>query len=242
MEWWKEYFSNYYALTAFSMNNSAKKEVDFILNKLNLGSGSRVLDMCCGYGRHAVEIAKKGNYEVVGVDYSEHLINLAKERSKMMKLNNLTYIKGDIRTFKPQKQFQLVLNLFISIGFFDEENNILAFKNLCESVQKNGSLVLELHNYKNVKFKTYEKQRVPGGYIFETKRFLDERNSTLIVERLVTKGSESKQYRMQIRIYTLEEILNICEKYDMFYNMHFGSYDGDEFNENSERLILFLKK
>lgn len=242
MKWWEEYFADYYKLTAFSMDNEAKGEVSFILDQVELNQGSRVLDMCCGYGRHAIEMSQRGKFEIVGVDYSDNLIQLAKQKQKQLGLKNITFYQGDIRTFCPKIKFQLVLNLFISLGFFKEEDNQLAIKRLCEPVDAQGTLVLELHNHMKVVNSDYEKSRVPGGYTFETRRIYDQANKRLAIERTVTKKELRKVFHMDVRVYDLEEIVALCSQYGMRYQMHFGGYNGEAFDENAERLLLFLRK
>src|SRR5271170_7033063 len=54
-----------------------EKEVAFAEQKLALNAGARVLDLCCGPGRHSVLLAKRG-YKVTGLDLSESYLGLAR--------------------------------------------------------------------------------------------------------------------------------------------------------------------
>jgi SAM-dependent methyltransferase len=242
MEWWENYFSEVYYLTAATMNHSAKHEVDFILNQVDIPQGVKILDMCCGYGRHSYELAQRG-YDVTGVDYSEELINKAMKKIANEDLPNLRYKTGDIRYFQDDRQYNMVLNLFISLGFFKQErDNEKAIEMLCNLVAENGYLILELHNYVNIIKQKDEEMKVPGGYIIKTFRYFDSSSKRLSMERVVTRKEYSKVYEINVRVYEFTEILDICSKYGMKHSKHFGDYSGSIFDNNSERLLLFLRK
>jgi len=242
MEWWENYFSEAYFITAYAMNHAAKYEVEFILNQADIPPDAKILDMCCGYGRHSYELAKRG-YHVTGVDYSEVLVEKARKRISSENLKNLEYKTGDIRHYNDGNKYHLVLNLFISLGFFSsEQDNEKAIETLCNSVAENGYLVLELHNFENVIQQKNELIKAPGGYTIKTTRDFDRINKRLSMTRVVNHREDVKVYEMKIRVYEFDEIMEICSRYNMKYFKHFGDYSGSAFDSNSERLLLFLKK
>lgn len=75
VEWFKEFFDELYAKTYMLLESEERneKEASLISEMLQLSTGSKLLDLACGYGRHLVYLAKKG-YQVVGVDLSETLL------------------------------------------------------------------------------------------------------------------------------------------------------------------------
>src|SRR6266545_5875683 len=73
----------------------AAREVDFLMQELALGPGARVLDLCCGQGRHAVELARRGA-RVVGQDLSAHLLGAARETAKAAGVE-LELVQRDMR-------------------------------------------------------------------------------------------------------------------------------------------------
>src|ERR687886_667074 len=80
-EWWASYFDEQYLREyqpLFTLTRD-RQEVARLLQILGLPSGGRVLDVPCGQGRHAHLLAEAG-FDVDGLDYSETLIDLAKER------------------------------------------------------------------------------------------------------------------------------------------------------------------
>lgn len=81
------------------------------------------MDLGCGYGRHSLELAKRG-YKVVGLDYSGYMINLARKKAKKENLN-IKFIKGDMRKINFENHFDYVLSFFTSFGYFTKESERL---------------------------------------------------------------------------------------------------------------------
>jgi SAM-dependent methyltransferase len=82
--------------------NNTVQEVDFLLEELSLKKGALILDVGCGTGRHAVELAKRG-YVVTGIDVSAKMLAKAAEKAKAANVN-VNLIRGDATQFMlPQK-------------------------------------------------------------------------------------------------------------------------------------------
>lgn len=128
-EWWQTLFDEKYLSTYIDRltPEQTTKEVDFIVSTLDLEKGAKILDLACGHGRHSLELAKRG-YRVTGVDYSEHFINIAKENAKKENVN-VTYTQGDMREISYKDEFDAVVNIFTSFGYFkDDSDNVKVFK------------------------------------------------------------------------------------------------------------------
>src|SRR5713101_2027466 len=117
-EWWQSYFDDQYLLEyepIFTLQRD-RREVARLIELLGLSSGSRVLDVPCGQGRHAHLLAEAG-FDVDGLDYSAELLAVARKRGTA---SNLRYTRGDMRKMPARwaRRFDAVLNLFTSFGFF----------------------------------------------------------------------------------------------------------------------------
>lgn len=66
------------AYLRYSFTKGTRQEIDFLVTALGLQPGMRVLDVGCGPGRHAHELARRG-IEVHGIDISQRFIDLATE-------------------------------------------------------------------------------------------------------------------------------------------------------------------
>src|SRR4051812_2231283 len=119
-EWWQSYFDGQYLLEyepLFSLERD-RQEVARLLDVIGLPSGTRILDVPCGQGRHAHLLAEAG-FDVDGLDYSADLLRRARERGTGPRLR---YTSGDMRALPARwtGRFGAVLNLFTSFGFFPE--------------------------------------------------------------------------------------------------------------------------
>jgi len=100
-EWWKKIFNLTYLKTdadVVSNEKLTRLEVDLVINSLDLDRDERLLDVCCGHGRHVLELAKRGFKYVEGLDYSSVLIEVAKKRAASLRLN-VAFKIGDARVF-----------------------------------------------------------------------------------------------------------------------------------------------
>ena len=101
---WKEFFDTHapdYDNNAFTKNTV--QEVDFLLEKLDLPPGAAVLDIGCGTGRHAIELARRG-YVIAGVDISAGMLSEAKKKAKAAGVT-VEWIHSDAARFSLDKDF-----------------------------------------------------------------------------------------------------------------------------------------
>jgi SAM-dependent methyltransferase len=91
------------------------KEIDFINHLGNIQPGASILDLGCGTGGHAIPFAQQG-YSVTGVDSSDGMLKQAVEKAKKASLQ-IDFREGDIRTFRINKIFNLVISMFAVMGY-----------------------------------------------------------------------------------------------------------------------------
>ncbi len=88
---------------------AAPQEVDQLVELLNLQPGARVLDLCCGIGRHSLELARRG-YEVTGFDRTASYLEQARTKAASENLE-VDFILGDARKFCALEEFDAVINM-----------------------------------------------------------------------------------------------------------------------------------
>ena len=89
--------------------------IDNLCNKLELKTNTKIWDLACGKGRHAIALSKKG-YHVIGSDLSENSILEAKKNST----KNLDFFLHDMRLPFSIKNFDAVFNLFTNVVVSDK--------------------------------------------------------------------------------------------------------------------------
>jgi SAM-dependent methyltransferase len=83
-DWWQTLFNSTYLQTDGDIVENAAnaaRDIDRVLDTLALDRTDPILDLCCGQGRHALELARRGFRQVTGVDYSEFLLEQARSRA-----------------------------------------------------------------------------------------------------------------------------------------------------------------
>ena len=233
MNWFN---SDYYHIL---YKNRDKKEAEFFINnlikKLKIKKGSKILDLACGVGRHSFYLNKKG-MNVIGIDNSENNINKAK------KIEN-TYLKFKKKEMTEDygQDFDFIFNLFTSFGYINEEHNFNTFKSINNSLVNQGILVIDYLNVFRIKEKLIEKEtKKIRNIIFNIKRSF-KRN--FIVKKIKIKDNNEIFY-FEERV--MELTLNDFKKYFKKFNFKildvYGNYNLDNYNKNSERLIMIIKK
>ena len=117
--------------------DKTERQVAGLWAVLGLAAGSKVLDAPCGYGRISRELAKRGAY-VLGLDLSRDLLAEAERRRGDLPAERLQYQRHDLRMPLPESGFDVALNIFSSLGYGSEEDDIAVLSNLRAAVRPGG--------------------------------------------------------------------------------------------------------
>ncbi|MFN3699238.1 MAG: class I SAM-dependent methyltransferase, partial [Dictyoglomus sp.] len=109
-------------------------EVDFIRRELDLKEPKKILDVACGYGRHANRLALYGHY-VIGLDINEKFLTMAREEAERLKVK-VEYLFKDIRDMDYEEEFDAVISMFTSFGYYEDEDNFKILKNVSRALKK----------------------------------------------------------------------------------------------------------
>jgi SAM-dependent methyltransferase len=219
------------------------------LGRAGLGD-AQVLDVPCGIGRLAVPLARLG-FRVTGVDLSRHLISVAgaKARAHASAAARTRFFVGDMRDLRsrfPPDSFDVVLNVFTSIGYGSEKDDLEFFRE-ARAVTKVGGLFLisglRNRNYvaRNPSQNIYEesgKILVLDTYKFDSDRSREEGTWRFYLKKSGgKKGGEllrfAGEFPIDIRIYSPHELISrlnatgwgVTETLDSFISM--GAYRED---------------
>jgi SAM-dependent methyltransferase len=158
-----------------------RKEIDFVLERLELAPGARVLDVACGHGRHSLELARRG-FDVTGVDLSPRAIAFAREAAEREALS-ATFLERDARDVGFESEFEAAINLFTSaLGYFDEEaENQRVVDGVARALRTGGSFLVDTINllslargFRDLHWEEYES----GTLMVERREFDFERGRT----------------------------------------------------------------
>ncbi|HEY8402436.1 MAG TPA: class I SAM-dependent methyltransferase [Cytophagaceae bacterium] len=143
-EWYSEWFNSPYYHILYK--NRDEKEAEFLLTNLSrhlqFRKEDRILDVACGRGRHAIYLNSIG-FDVFGIDLSPESISYAKQFEN----ERLHFAVKDMRHIGFSGEFDYVLNVFTSFGYFQEENdNLQAVKSMAGALKPGGTLVMDFMN------------------------------------------------------------------------------------------------
>jgi len=120
---------------------------------------------------HALRFAQRG-LEVVGLDIAPSLVRYCTEQAAARELDNVTFVEGDMRALTYQEEFDALIVLSTSFGFFDDETNQRVLEGIARALKPDGRLLLQLSDpitfVERQRQRTYWRERPEGIYWTET--------------------------------------------------------------------------
>jgi len=240
MKWFESWFDTayYHALYAHRNDAEAMAFMDALVGYLHLESGSKVVDVACGKGRHAAHLAELG-MNVLGFDLSENSI----EQAKLLNKEGATFVCHDMREDFPVQGFNAVFNLFTSFRYFDnsrEDERVL--QNMHDACLSGGFVIQDYLNASSVLSHLPQEDFVErGGYRFKTRKHRTENHIVKDIE--VRDGDAVHAFQEQVRIFSREQLESLHRKAGLEVVAVFGDYNLGAFDEKSSpRIVLVSKK
>ncbi len=237
--WYVEWFDETYLdVYRHRDENEAREQVDLIIDTLHLHREIKILDLGCGEGRYTSIFHEKG-FTVLGIDLSKCLIGCASKKNP-----NLLLAVGDMRAI-PGK-FDLVLSLFTSFGYFEDEiENRHVIREIHSALNSGGYLWLDFFNadYVRSNFLPENRFELSGNIdVIEKREILNNRIVKNITLTEKGKPENTKSYRESVRLYSKNDLEEIMEESGLRVIQCFGDYKGNEWTTGSERTIIIGRR
>ncbi len=246
-EWFAEWFDHPLYLKVYSHRDDAEAKtcLETIIQATELGSltpsAVRVMDIACGAGRHALELARLG-FKTTANDLSPFLLECTRTQAEQENIS-LECTREDMRRITAENTYDLIVQLFSSFGYFkakEEDQEVL--RNVYKALKKNGRYVLDLINPVYLK-----KNLVPSSSrTVEDLTLLEERrieNGRVIKQITITAPDESIRFEESVRLYEQEAIQEMLETVGFSIKSVLGDYEGTAFDkENSPRMMIIARK
>jgi SAM-dependent methyltransferase len=217
-------------------------EVGNIIKLLDIRENSRILDLCCGPGRHTLEFARQG-FTISGVDRTLPYLRKAKNRAQKEHLD-IEFIQSDMRSFKCLDSFDVVLNLFTSFGYFgDAGDDQVVVENIYESLKPGGKLLMEMMGKEVLAriFRERDWQEVDGHLILEERKL--SQNWGWIESRwILFKENKRVEQTISHRLYSAAELSTLLTKVGFSNIQIYGDYEGSEYDHQAKRLVVMAQK
>jgi len=243
MEWYKDWFGKEYLLVYPHRNESeAKRQIDFLEKYVGISKDEKILDLCCGNGRHAIELKKLG-YDVIGIDLSEELLNSARKKASENNID-IKLIRCDMREIPYEGYFDIVVQFFTSFGYFDtDEENQKVLSAISRSLKVGGKFLIDYLNPDYVVNNLVEKdEKTLSGLLIKQERWIDSLKCRVNKKITIIANGESSVFNESVRMYSLDEIKVMLGKSELRLTDVYGDFDGAEYNVNSPRMILIGRK
>ena len=218
-DWWQTLFNSLYLKTDGDVVENAantKTDIDLVLKSVGLEPNDHVLDLCCGQGRHSLELARRGFRHVTGVDRSRYLVRLARTRARKEGLN-AAFREGDARTVRLKAaSFHCVIMMGNSFGYFDrEEDDAAVLETAKKALVSRGTLVMDIADGEWMKdrFERRSWEWVDQNHFVCRERNLARDGRRLISREVVVhaeRGVLADQFYSE-RLYTRKEIQELME-------------------------------
>ena len=247
--WYKDIFDRDYLKYWLSdevkrrLDREAPREVAFVEGALQLEVGSKVLDLCCGQGRHAVELAKK-DYDVVGVDLSAKLLEEARKRAQREGVS-LLIERSDMREITYQDEFDAVINMFSAFGYFDsDQEDLKVIGKVAKALRPGGSFLIDLINRDRVirEFRHRDWHQAGENSWALLERCWDTQKGKVISKFTIAEPHEVTHYEIDLRLYTYTEITGMLQSCGLSPIKCCGDFENVPFDLESKRMIAVAKK
>lgn len=197
-----------------------QKDVDFLIDVLSLKKKDNILDLACGHGRHTLKL-KKGGFDIDGLDFSEHLLEMAKEKAKQEGLQ-INFFNQDIHDINLKVKYNKVFLFFSEFGLFDADKVLI---NVSKILKLNGLFLLDCDNVFRLIQYLIKHPRAPYNFDFNNMELREKQKNS-----------------PKIRYYVAPELKNLFWNNGFKIISIYGDYAKNSLDVNSKRIILVSKK
>lgn len=221
---------------------AALRQVDQVISLLDLRPGDTILDLCCGPGRHSLELARRG-FRVTGVDRTAAYLQRAYAQAEREGLA-AEFVQADMRDFCRPYAFEAAMMMFTSFGYFeDPEENRRVLANVHHSLRTGGKLVLD----------TMGKEIL--ARVFQERDWSEQGDALLLQERRVVndwswmenrwillRGPERREFRVSHWLYSGAEMSALLVDAGFSSVELFGDFDSTRYDHTARRLVAVARK
>ncbi|MGD9488248.1 MAG: class I SAM-dependent methyltransferase [Calditrichaceae bacterium] len=246
MHWTEDFFDEYYlkSIDRITGKEQTDSEVNFLIEHSEIDRDGLILDLACGHGRHAIELAGRGFTHVTGMDLAIQFLNMAKENAAALS-NPPQFIHKNMNDFEETDKYDLIYSLFSSLFYFDDKRNLEILKRVHAGLNRDGYLIIDYFN--PIEFLKRNRKR---NWFFTSDEYLilDEISHNPISgiitneRQIITPEGKRIKRMFHVRDYTVAELRYHLENIGFEIINVFGNFDSSPFTIRSPRQIFVMKK
>ena len=239
-EWWEDFFSGIVLDLWKEVYDEphTRAEADFILKVLGVPNGAALLDVPCGEGRLARELASRG-YALTGVDVSPDFLQEARSKVTGKELD-IRWEQRDMRDLPWQHAFDGAFCFGGSFGYFEDAGDSDFVCAVCRSLKPGARFVLEIGVSMETllpRLQAREWTRI-GDFLFLEENQYDHAKGRLNADYTFVRNGEVVTRSGSHRVYTYRELVQLMESAGFSDVQSFGSLARDPFSLGSAQLFL----
>ena len=244
-DWFEE--EAFWAETAPVMFDEARwglalEQVDQVLALLDVKSEAALLDLCCGPGRHSLELARRG-FRVTGVDRTAFHLDTASKGAQAENLE-VEFVQEDMRRFCQPEAFDGALNLFTSFGYFaDPADDRQVLENIRHSLKPGARLVMDVMGKEVLarRFRERHWSENNGVFVLEEPKILRDW-SGVETRWIVFAEGKKREFTVFLRLYSAAELAALLEASSFAGVDLYGDLAGAPYDQNAKRLVAVARK
>ena len=244
-------------------------ETQFAIHALDIQPHHRILDLCCGQGRHTIALAKTG-LDVTGIDLSEEMLSIARsaaEKEGVVRTDEsplpsgegqgegpdakggITLRQADMRHLPNdlENHFDAVINMFSSFGYLEsEDDDQQVLHQISNALKLGGRLLMDLLNreWVIINNEEYDWHQHEDGRIVLEHRQLDLQTSTnhITYTEILPNGTQREMSDLHMRLYTLTELTKMLSDAGLTLQKVYGGFQTEPYTVNTRRMIVIASK
>jgi SAM-dependent methyltransferase len=204
--------------------------------------GLRLLDLCCGFGRISAELARRG-FAVTGVDITESYLRAAREDAVYESLD-IEYLNADIRGFVRPDYFDMAVNLYISLGYFQNpDDDRLALRNVYRSLKNGGVFIIETLG-KEIAVRDFVESEwfERAGWTVLTEYEPEDSWAMLKNRWILIKNGKRIERTFSQRLYAASELRSLLYGTGFTGVELYGDWDESPYDQRAAKLIAMARK
>jgi SAM-dependent methyltransferase len=222
--------------------DATQEEVDHLIERAEMQPGMAVLDLPCGIGRHSCELASRG-FQVAAVDRTQAYLRKARQFAAEGGLQ-IEFVEEDMRSFRRVEAFDVILNLFTSFGYFeDQDDDRLVLQNFYQSLKPGGVLVMEMMG-KEILARIYrhDSWEEKDGVLYLEQRHISDGWGWIENRWIMIEDGERREFTLGHRLYSAVELCTLIQQAGFSQTSVFGSLEGIPYNQDARRLVVVARK
>jgi SAM-dependent methyltransferase len=243
-DWFETFFSGLAVefWKAAVPDSATAEDADFLWKNLRLFPGSRVLDVPCGHGRHALALAARG-CAVTGVDISPEFLDAARESARERKLSVLWQL-SDMRELPWKGEFDAAFCFGNSFGYLDRAGDQAFLSAASRALAAGGRFAIDYGQAAESILPRLEPRLEAeiGEFRFEEDTRYDIRSGRIENRFKISRGARSETKLAAQNVYSANELTRMLEGAGLRIVDLFGSPADAPFELKSPRLLLVAEK